>query len=204
MLDAAATRDVGRWQIPLRVDGQPVLLTGTFRWEPLPRGGYAARLTSPAEIAPGVLVRLLPGRTPGVLVKSSNRLPLTILDGAGEPFLRIGPDGVDANVRSIAWRRSGRRVIDASDPELKQPAMPRWQRVARTPSFSWIDPRVVDRAEETPGASDSGGRPTMPPVAWHIPVMLGEEPLQIAGSSTWQATVRGTDDARPAKRAASR
>src|SRR5262249_28439125 len=79
VIEARAAADVGRFRIPLRVDGDSVVLSGRFRWRPPPAGAYATRLESAAQLAPGVRVKLLPGRAPGLLVENTSAQPLTVL-----------------------------------------------------------------------------------------------------------------------------
>ena len=125
--------------MPLRVDGTPVSLTGRFRYEP-PSGAAVARLTSASAPAPGVRVTLLPGDVPGLLVANAGREALTVLGVDDEPFLRIGPDGVAAYLRSRTWRESGRAGTQATVDDNADG--PRWQAVASVPRYSWIDPRT--------------------------------------------------------------
>jgi hypothetical protein len=170
-------------------------LTGTFRADPPPDGAYRARLTSPREIAPGVRARLLPGGTPGLLVENGGPEELTVLDADGVPFLRIGPAGVEANVRSRAWRVSGRRPValgggepatDGVRPGASSPASgPSWQRVASTPRYGWIDARL------SPGGS------AVVDVEWRVPVLLGTTRLEIAGVSSWKVFGEETPNAPP-------
>jgi hypothetical protein len=149
----------------LRVDGAQVALTGRFRFEPPPAGAYEWRMTSPPRIAPGVRVRLLPGRMPGLLVENTGALPLLILGIDGEPFLRVGPEGVDANTRSETWRQSGRRFA-SSNAAGEMSTEADWQRVAQTPRFSWIEPRA--RAS-----------------TWQVPMRLGHDRFEVSGVAAW-------------------
>jgi hypothetical protein len=177
LISAGRAAEVGRFEIPLRVDGRPVVLSGTFRWAPTPSGAYASRLTSPAEIAPGVRVRLLPGRTAGLFVESSSPRILTVLDEAGAPFLKIGPDGVEANVASPAWRRSGRGNGGAAPA----PGAGTWQRVASSPRFGWIDPRASHSKDAVPSDCDATE-------SWQVPMQLGDEPVFVTGEVAWRTT----------------
>jgi hypothetical protein len=181
--DAGAAVDVGVWRIPLRVDGAPVTLAGVFRYEPPRAGAYAPRLTSPAEIAPGVRVRLLRGAAPGLLVENRSGQQLTVLDERGEPFLRIGPSGVDANVRSAGWSRSGRRLASPERADAHASGTTVWQRVASGSTYSWIEPRVV-RAASAAGSSAPDAV-----LAWEIPLLLGETPLEVRGTVARRMTL---------------
>lgn len=178
VIAAGEPADIGHWQLPLRVDGEAVALHGLFRYEPPPQGMFVARLTSPASLAPGVQIRLLPGRVAGVMVQNATRSTLHVSGIDGEPFLRIGPDGVDANVHSRTWwvsgRASGRRSQGLD-------ALPDWQRVAAVPRFSWIDPRAQ--------AADGQGHEE--PVVWQIPVELDQRLLAVTGQTSWRSRPAG-------------
>lgn len=171
--EARVATDVGRWQIALRVDGVPATLAGAFRWEPAVAGAYRTALGSPPEIAPGVRVRVLPGDPPGLLVENRSRAVLTVLDELGEPFLRIGRKGVEVNVRSVSWAKSGRSASVADHGPTFLGA-PYWQRVTRSPSYGWLDPRL---------APDASG---LEHVAWRIPVIVGATEIELAGVSRWR------------------
>jgi hypothetical protein len=168
--------DLGRWWLPLRVDGEPIELTGIFRYEPPPKGMFVARMTTPAQVAPGVRVRLLPGLAAGFLVQNSSGSALHVLGMDGEPFLRIGPEGVDANLSSRTWwasaRASGRRPAAAEG----RTSLPDWQRVAAAPRFSWIDPRA--QAPRGQGYLDS--------ISWRIPIRLDAQLLAVTGETAWE------------------
>ncbi|HYD49025.1 MAG TPA: hypothetical protein VEB21_11785 [Terriglobales bacterium] len=165
--ETSAAKKPARWRIPLRVDGRATAIGGVFRERQLRVDKYVSQLTSPAEIAPGIKVRLLPGRAAGLMLESRSTEELTVYGSAGEPFLRIGPQGVEANVRSPTWQRSGR--VRAGDLALAGGAgQPLWQRVSQQPRFSWIDPRA---------AADA-------PRHWQVPMQLGDQRLEIAGESS--------------------
>ena len=135
---------------------------------------------SPAAIAPGVHVTLLRGRAPGLLVENASRRPLTVFGDAGESFLRIGPDGVDANLHSATWWRSARSVRER--PTATGPAEPpEWQRVSTTPRFSWIEPRA--NATNAPGTG-TGPKPGPDVARWQVPMQLGDERLLVTGIVT--------------------
>lgn len=166
--------DLERWRLPVRVDGQPTALTGVFRYDPPPDGMFVARMTSSSRPAEQIRVRLLPGQVGGFLVQNSGETALQVLGMDGEPFLRIGPDGVDANLRSRTWWSSARATGRRPAAVDSRKSLPDWQRVAAAPRFSWIDPRL-----QAPGA---GSRDRM---AWRIPMELGERVLVVSGQTEW-------------------
>jgi len=168
----------GAWSIPLRVDGAAVRLRGEHRRVEEPAGAWVARLTSSTEAAPGVRVRLLPGRHPGLLLENAGPLPVVVVDGDGRPLLRIATSGVEANLRSAAWRDSGRagatRRVAPGDGD-----QPSWARVADAGRYGWIDPRLS-------APSETRAR-TGRPLAWQVPLVIGEERVLMKGSLSWRA-----------------
>jgi hypothetical protein len=170
---AGTAVEVGRWRIAMRLDGAPMTLSGPFRFESPARGRYRSRLTSPAEVAPGVRVRLLPGAVPGLLVESASPQTLIVFGIVNEPFLRISPRGVEANVRSTTWRQSARRFSAPEDAEIGDE--PKWQSVARVPRYSWIEPRATP-----PSHTVAGER------KWSVPMQIGTERLEVTGAAVWR------------------
>jgi hypothetical protein len=185
-----AAAGVARWEVPLRVDGERVALSGRFRSEPPATGSYTARLTSPSEIAPGVRVTLLPGRAPGLLVHNASKRPLLVFGADGEPFLRIDAEGVDANLRSRAWQQSARSAsvptqevveADALVPDAR--AAPEWRRVASVPRFGWIEPRAL--VTSAPPEAARNGAPT-DVLEWGVPMQLGDQRVLVTGVVSWR------------------
>jgi hypothetical protein len=169
-----------RFEVPLRVAGERVALSGRFRREPDASGRFRARLTSPSEPTPGLRVTLLPGRAPGLLVRNATGRALLVFGRHAEPFLRITPEGVDANLRSPTWRASARSASGTlpSVPAAEAGAVPAWQRVSGVPRFAWIDPRAL--VMDAPAAGDS-----VAPSAWTVPMQLGDEALRVTGVVSW-------------------
>lgn len=173
-----AAIDVGGWSVPLRVDGVAVELRGRFRYHPPAAGAYVARLTSPATPADGVRVTLLRGPTTGLLLENTGAQPLLVLGSEGEPVLRIGRDGVEANLRSPTWAASGRAAAGAGPAPPGAP--PEWRRVAPQPRYSWIDPRAAAPLEAPRAERDER--------AWQVPIQIGERRLPITGVLVWRAS----------------
>lgn len=64
-----------------------------------------------------------------------------VLDAEGASFLRIGPDGAEADFNSPAWVRSNDPTGQAGLPEgVAQDPPQRFLKVAREPSWSLFDP----------------------------------------------------------------
>jgi hypothetical protein len=94
-----------------------------------------------------------------------------VLGADGEPFLRIGPGGTSANVRSTTWRRIGKAAAAADAP-----AAPRWELQSPTPRYAWIEPRAAAAASWT---NDTPSR------EWFIVVRRGADEARVTGVVEW-------------------
>lgn len=119
---------------------------------------------------PGVTVRVVEGGARLELRSVTDRT-VVVLGLQGEPFLRIGPDGVAENRRSPTWAASrsltGRAADEADQPGGAAAAEPDWRRVSTQRTVRWHD----ERARELPARS------------WSVP-------LEVDG--TTPGIVRGT------------
>ena len=128
----------------------------------------ATRYGRAHAIAPGMTLHVPERAGDTVLLENTSRHAVIVLDEDGEPFLRIGRKGVEANVRSRAWPTSGacaRTTVDRGPSFLGTPG---WLRVTRAPRFRWHDPRL---ARDDADAS------------WRLPLLLGARSVELAGDS---------------------
>ena len=113
----------------------------------------------------GLEIRVVHMGAPALAVRNTSGRVLTVLDERGEPFLKIGPDGVSANVASATTYRS----IDPASDDV--PAGIRsdhgWAKFSNESEWSWFDPRL----ESSPKHSE-----------WSVPMRVGNEPIVAAGS----------------------
>ncbi|MGH9085924.1 MAG: hypothetical protein ACRDYW_10760 [Acidimicrobiales bacterium] len=91
----------------------------------------------------GLEVSVATSVTAQLLVVNRTDEVLEVLADTGEPFLRIGPAGVEANLASPSWYLTNQpfgadRAPDGASPE----ADPRWARVATDPAWGWFDHRL--------------------------------------------------------------
>jgi hypothetical protein len=168
-----------------------------------------SRITAEPDL-PGVRWKVYTG---GLLVEVVNDGDqVLVVEGyEGEPYLRIGPDGVERNRRSPATYlnddRIGRRVsarTDVAMPRDVDPAAPpEWIRLGDEPRALWHDHRVHWMSPQPPRFVDAG------PVAtammrvnlvgvigragddagvfqgWTIPVTYGGEAAALEGEMVW-------------------
>ncbi len=111
----------------------------------------------------GLVVEVAVSVTTQLLVENRTADVLEILDDDGRPFLRIGPDGVEADVASPAWALSNSPFGGAALPAAG--AEPRWRLVAVDPAWGWFDHRLHPVLV---GPLDGGDE-----VAWAVPMLLG-------------------------------
>ena len=170
--DAVRTRasptTLASWAIPLRYGARPAVVQGVVTYRP-PVAGVASTLTSPTNPAAGVTVALLPGHLPDLLVSDTGPQTVTIMGEQGEPFARIGPAGVQVNVRSPIYAADvsarGGTPATASNPA----APPLFRRVSTSGTLDWFDPRPHLQSR------------------WTVPVRIGAHVTAITGTLTLQA-----------------
>ena len=174
VLRAGVRTTVGRWAIPLRLNGKPLALTGRFETVPPPDGAFRARLTS-GDPFEGVTVTLMPGRVPALYLVNASDEDVLVLGADGEPFLRIGPGGTSANVRSATWRRIGKAIAAADDG-----AASRWELQSPSPRYAWIEPRAAAAASWTNESRE-----------WLVVLRRGADEARVTGVVEWVPSASG-------------
>ena len=124
-----------------------------------------------------------------VSVTSTSALPVTVLDAAGRPFIRLTAGGAEGDYGTPAWH----------DANMLSPVMSRrpegggsdtpldWRFVSRTPTWSWFDPRI--RPE--PGLVTEEIAAAGAPVRlrdFAVPIAVGEQPARITGYLEFEPT----------------
>ncbi len=167
---------LGVWRVPLRYDGKPGEITGAFIFEPPPVGHFEPRLTSAAEPAAGLRVKLIPGMPSALLLENNTKQTITVLGAAGEPMLRLKEKRIYANLRSASWRASGRSFTTAAAQAEAAPKeeLVLWTLVARGNRYSWLEPRagMSQRGERTSGD-------------WEVPLLIDQHQVMIKGTLEW-------------------
>lgn len=159
-----------QWRIPARLDGKPIELKGVFTYTPPPKGLTVTSLLNAAAMPKGVTVQLTSGPVPALFLSNRSAQTVAVLDDAGQPFLKIGPDGVWADVGSVAWRASRTSGNSAGGKTG-------WQQLSKSPSHSWLEPRAAYRGK--------------PPAAagwlneWSLPLLIGAQKAELRGANHW-------------------
>ncbi len=171
------------WTVPLRYGGAPARIEGHIEFRPV-LGTVAPALVSSPRPLPGVSVSVLPGRFPGLLLQSAAKGTVTVRGRAGEPFARIGPAGVDVNLRSPTYADDQRARGELTRVAVDAHAAPAWHQVATTPSHAWLDSRVGYAPEQPPEAVVARNQ-TARLSNWSIPIESGTRRVKIRGTTDW-------------------
>lgn len=160
-----------RWQVALRVDGQPAMLQGRFVPNLAPGLWQARWLRAPALPA-GVEVSLVPGQPHGIMI--STRGPTVLVqDRERQGFLRISPRLVEAHTGSRLWRET------TAQTGLLQATLsaPGWRPIGGGGRHVWLEPRT--QPTHQPGAGERK------PHRWHIHLLVDDQPVRLDGISEW-------------------
>lgn len=145
---------------------------------------YDSSVTAAPDV-PGAQWRVHGGDE--LLELTSPEVEVTVLGYSGEPYLRVGPDGVQRNTRSPATylNEERYRVELPADANADPDAEPQWERIRDEPSFAWHDHRVHAMTTELPQrvAED----PSQPRLVqeWEVPIVTGGDELAVAGELRW-------------------
>jgi hypothetical protein len=175
---------IGTWSVPLRVDGVPATIGGAVRYQPL-RGTFVPAVAGDADLP--VRLSVLPGVVPGLFLDNDRGTEVVVLGADGEPFLRFTAEGpVHANTRSPSWLASARAAAGTTPTSpVDADGAPEWVEVAAEPRFGWIDPRLAHPDREPPPDVIAAAEPTEVGT-WTVPVLVGGERTDVAGTITWQ------------------
>lgn len=168
-----------------------------------------SRITADPDL-PGVTWHVYTG---GLLIEVRNDSDeVLVVEGyEGEPYLRIGPDGVDHNRRSPTTyvnadrvvRRVGGRTGVAMPPDVDPTAQPEWIRIDTEPLARWHDHRVHWMSPQPPSFVEAGpvmrtlmrlnlvgvvgraGKDAGVFQEWSVPVTFAGEPAVVRGEMAW-------------------
>lgn len=162
-----------------------------------------SRITS-APLPPGVEMIV---HTGGLLIEVENRSgTVLIVEGyEGEPYLRIGPDGVERNRRSPATYINASRFGDVAMPQdVDAAATPEWIHLTEEPRFLWHDhrthwmstspPRFVDAGPlrrtlmrtELVGIIGTAGADQGVFQSWVVPFDFEGQRIEVSGELAWE------------------
>jgi hypothetical protein len=170
----------GSWDIAMELNGRRISASGGF--EPLEsHGHFVTELEVPK--VDGLDVRVADGPVPALFVNNGSEETLHVEGQAGEPFLRIGPRGVWANMLSPTYYTSGAQTILPVPAKADPAAPPRWKQISEGPVWGWLERRA---AVPVPSYERDALGPTRRTVLeWSSPMRLGTEDLGVGGHIVW-------------------
>ncbi|MEU8009209.1 hypothetical protein [Micromonospora parva] len=146
---------------------------------------YRTRTTGVTPARPGLEVRVIEAGARLELTNHTGRT-IEVIGYSGEPYLRVGPDGVFENSHSPATYLNSTITGDTALPVDADPAAPpSWQRVDDGTTVRWHDQRALWQESEPPAAVRAAPDREHRVRDWTIPLRDGAEPARISGTLDW-------------------
>jgi hypothetical protein len=152
----------------------------------LPVSNYRTRILSISPAVAGLSIRV---------IDAGGRLALTwngegdlVIDGyEGEPYLRVGDDGVFTNVHSTATYLNQSRYATSGAPSTADNgADPSWSKLSGGRTVRWHDHRAHWMSPQPPAAVAADPDQEQPVIpAWTIDLLAGPTPVTVSGDVTW-------------------
>ena len=128
------------------------------------------------------------------VIEAGSRLELRWRSGAdvlvpdydGQPYLRVGPKGVEENQQSNAVYLNRSRLGSTTIPDGLKPEGPsKWKRISLDPVARWHDHRIHWMSSSVPPqvAGETGRRQLIQD--WNVPVTQGSAAFTVAGTLFW-------------------
>lgn len=109
---------------------------------------------------PGLRVTVGRSVVDQLIVQNRSATPAEALDITGRAFLRIGRDGVEADLGAPAFYVSLDPTGEAPPPKgVRQSTRPKWVKVSRRDTFAWFDHRLHPGAVRGDDEARRAGRP---------------------------------------------
>lgn len=183
------TADVlATWQVPVRYGGVDALVSGEVVHRPV-RGAVVAALRDEGRVAEGLELTVLPGPFPGLFLASDRTDVVTVRGAHGEPFLRLGPDGAEVNVRSPVWADNAAARGEVPPDQVDPTAPPEWLSLTGDRRVSWLEPRA--RPEADPPAEVTDGGRVVELARWEVPIEVAGEVVVARGVTRWEPLSAG-------------
>lgn len=143
--------------------------------------GFQSKISSVSPEVVGLEVAVVDGDD-RLRVSNKSGTDLVVFGYDGEPYLRIGPDGVYRNERSPAAYLNRDRFARVSVPLRADPgATPEWRQVSPRPVWQWHDHRIQWMGAGPPAQVRSAPKQTHAIFRWNVPGRLGDRAFAVAG-----------------------
>jgi len=166
--------------------GASVRPAGAHSGDPSPATNYRSEVTGVEPALDDVDVSVIDlGARVALTVRGDHTV--VVLGYSGEPYLRIGPDGVWANTRSPATYfnqdRYGRTV---PPPDADAGAQPVWHRVSSARTARWHDHRTHWMSPTPPPEVAADPEVSRIIDRWKIPLLVDGRRATVMGQLAWE------------------
>ena len=147
---------------------------------------YQTNVLSISPAVPGLEVRAVDVGNQLQLTNHTGQ-QITVLGYEQEPYLRIGPGGVEENQRSPStFSNRSSAAPQQIPPEFDAKAAPQWRRISGVPVAVWHDHRAHWSGQSDPPAvrQAPGERHVVQP-NWQVPVQIGDRTAIVSGNIVW-------------------
>jgi hypothetical protein len=118
-------------------------------------------------------------------------VPVVVKGRQGEPMLRIGPAGTEANLHSPSWIDNLKGHGDTPTVEADASAPPQWQLVHPEPRELWLETRGFYSKELPPADIIARSEPTVL-LRWSVPLVQGTATATLTGTTSYVPDTRPT------------
>ena len=144
-----------------------------------------------APEADGLEIRVAYSANYQFVVDNTTGQELTVFADSGEPFLRIGPEGVFGNFASPTWYQARAPEGLEELPEGVRPGADvtaNWKQVSRQPSYGWFDHRLHPAGSEKFVSDEirASKKPVAVGAPWKVTIRLGDTDGEISGRFEFQ------------------
>ena len=146
---------------------------------------YRTEVDGVTPAVPGLTVRVIQAGSQLELVNRTGH-ELVVLGYQSEPYLRVGPGGVDENRHSPSayanrFANPPRSIPAGLDPA----AAPAWRHLSDAPRAVWHDHRAHWTGPDPAAVAAARGRRQLVIPSWQIPLRLGDRTVLIRGDVVW-------------------
>jgi hypothetical protein len=135
---------------------------------------------------------------PQLLVENGTEDVMEVIGTDGVAFLRIGPDGVAANVNAPDWYRFYAvagiplppRLMTLNTLKKSTKLAPDWKMVSRTPAWGWFDTRLDTEELKVPQKVRNSINPTAFKT-WRVPVTVAGKRQFLSGAFQFMPRAQG-------------
>ncbi len=135
------------------------------------------------EITPpmaDVSVRVEAGVATQLVLENRGDGEVVVLGRDGDPFLRIGPDGVWGNRNARDFHATATPTGGLSGSSTTPDAGPDWTHLTTEPVWGWFDHRLHPQPLTTPPDLDPAGDP-VPFAQWQVPMRFNDRDATVSG-----------------------